>query len=156
MKSLRIVWQRLVDPRGQTCDRCQATYASLRQAVTKLERALRPLGIEVALEARDIDQGTFVADPSQSNRIWIGEKPLEEWLGASVESSPCCSVCGDAECRTIRLGNEEFEAVPSELILQAALMAAARLVGVGERDSGTASAAACCSDERERSSRCCP
>jgi anti-sigma factor RsiW len=43
MKSLPIVWQRLVSPDGQTCDRCSATYQEMQQAVSKLKEALRPL-----------------------------------------------------------------------------------------------------------------
>jgi len=68
----------------------------------------------------------FTKDPLQSNRIWIGEKSLEEWLGASVGKSPCCDVCGDAQCLTISLG-DTFEAIPEELIIRAALLAAAEL-----------------------------
>ena len=37
MKSLSIIWQRLVDSNGQTCDRCGATYTELEKAVKYLE-----------------------------------------------------------------------------------------------------------------------
>jgi hypothetical protein len=94
MKSLPIVWQRLVSPDGKTCDRCDSTYQEMRRAVGKLTEALRPLGIEPILEIRQIDEKSFRTDPSESNRIWIGGKPMEEWLGANVGSSLCCSVCG--------------------------------------------------------------
>ncbi len=146
MKSLPIVWQRLVDPGGQTCDRCGATYEGLQQAVAKLEEVLRPLGIEPTLETREMDRDSFKADPSQSNRVWIAGKPIEEWLSARVASSPCCSVCGDSECRTIELGNDVFEAIPSELILKAALIAASQLVGPTTRDSSSECKPECCSD----------
>ena len=43
MKSLPTVWQRLVSPDGQTCDRCSATYQEMQRAVGKLKEALRPL-----------------------------------------------------------------------------------------------------------------
>jgi hypothetical protein len=128
-KSLPIVWQRLVDPGGQTCERCGTTYKELQQALVKLKEILRPLDIEPTLEIREIERASFEADPSQSNRIWIADEPIENWLGARVASTPCCSVCGDSECRTIELGNEVFEAIPSELILKAALVAASQLVG---------------------------
>jgi hypothetical protein len=87
------------------------------------------LGIAPSLENREIDSASFETDPSQSNRIWIADEPIENWLGSRVGSTPCCSVCGDSECRTIELENQVFEAIPSELILKAALVAASQLVG---------------------------
>ena len=129
MESLSIVWQRLVNSNGQTCERCGATYEELEQAVNKLETVLKPLGIEPTIEVREIGIATFTSDPTQSNRIWIDDKPLEEWLSASVSSSPCCNVCGDSKCRTIELENEVFETIPAELILKAGLIAAANKIG---------------------------
>ena len=101
MKSLPIVWQRLVNSDGRTCDRCDATYQEMQRAVRTLTEALRPLGIEPILEIRQIDEESFRANPSESNRIWIAGKPVEEWLGANVGSSRCCSVCAGSECRTV-------------------------------------------------------
>jgi hypothetical protein len=128
MKGLRIVWQRLVNTGGQTCDRCDATYDALARAIAKLKDALGPLGLEPTLETKEIDEESFKADPSVSNRIWIAGRPLEEWLGATVGASRCCSVCGESECRTVEVGGTVFEAVPEELILKAALVAAAQVL----------------------------
>lgn len=128
MKPLRIVWQRLVSAEGQTCDRCGATYDGLQRATAKLKAALSPLGVEATLETKEIDEGSFKADPSLSNRIWIADRPLEEWLAGTTGSSRCCSVCGDSECRTIEVGGTVFEAIPEELILKAALVAAAQML----------------------------
>ena len=112
VKQLRIAWQRLVDAKGRTCDRCDATYEERRRAFDKLKEALRPLGIEPALEIREIDKKTFEAKPAESNRIWIAGRPMEEWLGARVGSSPCCSVCGESQCRTVQVGSTTHEAIP--------------------------------------------
>ena len=128
MKPLSIVWQRLVDASGRTCERCGSTQESLERAVAKLKSALAPLGMEPTLEAGEIDQAEFKRDPSASNRIWIAGRPLEEWLGASTGSSQCCSVCGDADCRTVEMGDTVYEAVPEELIVQAALAAASQAI----------------------------
>ena len=68
MKPLSIVWQRLVNSDGQTCDRCGATYEELEQAIKKLETSLKPLGIEPTIEIREIDSASFARDPAQSNR----------------------------------------------------------------------------------------
>lgn len=130
MKSLPIVWQRLVSSDGKTCDRCNATYREIQRAVSKLTEALRPLGIEPSLEIREIGEKSFKATPSESNRIWIAGRPMEEWLGATVGSSRCCSVCGDSECRTIEVGGARFEAIPEKLFLKAVLIASSQLLDI--------------------------
>jgi Domain of unknown function (DUF2703) len=128
MKELAIVWQRLVSEEGKTCDRCGATQIELERAVKVLQEVLRPLDIDPVLENRKIDDATFRADPSLSNRIAIDGKPMEEWLNANVGSSPCCSVCGDAECRTVQIGRTTFETIPERLVVRAGLIAAAHLL----------------------------
>src|SRR6516225_3089709 len=97
MKSLPIVWQRLISD-GKTCDRCAATQHEVEDAIRTLEDALRPLGIVPKLEAHELDPESFQLQPTESNRIWIAGKPLEEWLDATVGTSRCGSVCGDSEC----------------------------------------------------------
>lgn len=143
MKTLEIRWQRLVDEAGRTCERCGATGQSVRAAARQLGESLEPLGIGVRLTQDPVGPAAFSADPSQSNRIWIAGRPLEQWLGAGVASSPCCTVCGDAECRTLELGGRVYEAVPTELIVGAGLRAAAEMLvppGWGRDQGGPA----CC------------
>jgi Domain of unknown function (DUF2703) len=141
MKPLTIVWQRLVKD-GETCGRCGSTREAVTGALAKLEAALGPLGIQPVLETRVLDEAAFRADPSASNRIWIADKPMEEWLGASVGMSPCCSVCGDLPCRTMEVAGTSFEAIPEDLIVKATLIAAARMV---EPTQPQAASSACCS-----------
>ena len=128
MKVLPIIWKRLVSSDGKTCDRCNSTNQEMQRAVSKLKEVLGPLGIEPTLETREIDEEEFEANPSESNRIWIAGRPMEEWLGARVGSSRCCSVCGESECRTVEVGGTTFEAIPEELFLKAALAASAQLL----------------------------
>jgi Domain of unknown function (DUF2703) len=128
MVSLPIIWQRLVSTGGKTCDRCEATHQAIERAFGALKEALRPLGIEPILETRALDEQSFKADPSESNRIWIAGRPMEEWLGAKVGSSRCCSVCGESECRTVEIVGRTFEAIPEKLFLKAALIASAQLL----------------------------
>jgi hypothetical protein len=135
---LPILWQRLVKD-GATCDRCGGTQVELQIALARLEAELRPLGIEPVLELRAIDEATFAADPSASNRIWIAGEPLEAWLGAGVGSSRCCAACGDADCRTVTVGDATFETIPADLIVQAAL----RAVGKRVEAQGAAPSCAC-------------
>lgn len=126
MKSLPIVWQRLVT-NGATCPRCADTGDALQGAMQALTEALAPLGMVPELELRELDEPSFQAEPSASNRIWIAGKPMEEWLQGSVGTSQCCSVCGDAECRTVAVDGQTFEAIPQDLLVKAALIAALTL-----------------------------
>jgi hypothetical protein len=103
----------------------------MEHAVARLKQSLRPLGIEPKLEIREMDERSFKSNPSESNRVWIAGRPMEEWLGANVGSSPCCSVCGTSECRTVEAEGAVFEAIPERLFLRAALVAASRLLSLG-------------------------
>lgn len=131
MKQLSILWRRLVNSQGDTCDRCNATYQEIKHSVEKLKQCLRPLGIDPILKIEPIDEKSFKANPSESNRIWIAEKPIEEWLSASIGSSPCCSVCGKTECRTIQISGNNFEVIPEKIIISAALVATSHLLITG-------------------------
>lgn len=150
MPTLHVVWQRLVDDHGQTCDRCGATEASVETAVEKLSRALAELDIEVVLEKRTISPSAFRQDPLASNRIWIAGEPLETWLSASSGQSRCCDTCGDRDCRTLTIDGQTYEAVPVELIVKAGLLAGAQSLHDSPqrtcctRDSPSDKTDACC------------
>lgn len=94
---------------GDTCDRCGATQAELRRALAKLERALRPLGIEPTLEVPAIDEATFRAEPLDSDRVWSGGCPLEAWLGAAAGRNRYRAACGGADCRAVEPGGRVIE-----------------------------------------------
>lgn len=144
MKTLSIIWQRLVTAEGATCDRCGGTQDAILAALPRLKQALAPLGIEPQLETRAISLDAFKAAPAESNRIWIGDKSLEEWLGASSGQSVCCNACEGQECRTVELNGVSYETVPEELIVRAGLLAASELLGAQQ--------ASCCSPSNNR---CC-
>lgn len=151
MKVLKIRWERLVDEKGQTCDRCGTTEKAIEDAVKKLKLSLRELQIDVVLEKNAIGLSTFSKDPLQSNRIWIADKLIEEWLSATTGQSKCCSTCQDSDCRTITVNGRTYEAVPVELIVKAGLLAGAQLFQ-GEPQS------TCCppKDLPKEKQKCCP
>lgn len=128
MKDLTITWQRLIDATGSTCPRCAGTQQEVQRAVERLRAALEPLGVRPVLETREIDTDAFLQQPDQSNRIWIGGRPLEDWLGARSGSSPCCDACGDEECRTLEINGTRHEVVPEALLVRAGLIAASQLL----------------------------
>ena len=125
--TLPIVWQRLVSD-GETCPRCGSTQGAIERAVATLTEVLRPLSIEPTLETIALDQATFDEAPTESNRIWIAGRPLEDWIEAQVVTSQCCSVCGNTNCRTLQVDGASYEAVPDTLIVKAGLAAAATMV----------------------------
>jgi hypothetical protein len=133
VKTIIIRWRRLVDEEDKTCPRCGSTGETVRSAANKLKKAMAELGIEVLLKTETLNFPMFTKDPLQSNRIWVGEKPLEEWIGATVGQSPCCDVCADSECRTLSIGNDTYEEIPEKFIIQAGLLAAASFFQIDGR-----------------------
>lgn len=127
MRSLPIRWQRLIKD-GRTCTRCGDTEVEVRAAAETLRQVLAPLGIEPHLELAEVEEATFAARPLESNRIWIADRPMEDWLSGSVGSSRCCSVCGDSDCRTLEIRGTTFETIPARLIVKAGLLAAAEVL----------------------------
>jgi Domain of unknown function (DUF2703) len=150
LEPLPIVWQRLVKD-GETCERCGSTHQELLAALAQLEPALQPLGIRPVLQTLVLDEPSFRADSSASNRIWIGGRPMEDWLGARAGSSPCCAVCGDLPCRTFEIGGHSFEAVPQNLVVKAALIAAAGMIESSRSGAGLASS---CASEGANTTEC--
>jgi len=128
MKTLTVVWQRLVDAGGSTCPRCGATQQAVERTVERLKAALEPLGVTPVLEAREIAPTAFQAQPLESNRIWIAGRPLEDWLQGTSGASRCCDACGDADCRTVEVDGATYEAIPESLLVRAALIAASQLL----------------------------
>lgn len=133
MKTLTIKWQRLVGDNGQTCDRCGTTQGEVHKAHALLRKSLSPLGIDVVLEEKALGKAAAAKNIAESNRIWVAGKPLETWLGARAgesECTSCGSLCGEGvECRTVVVGANTYESIPSELIVKAGLLAAAEIVG---------------------------
>ena len=127
-KTLVIRWQRLVNEKGETCDRCGNTERSIDEAHRLLAASLKPLGMQVTLEKTPLTLAQFKLELSESNRIWVGDAPLEKILDAKTGESPCCGSCGDSNCRTVIVDGRTYETIPPELIVRAGLRVAADLV----------------------------
>ena len=124
---LKIKWKRLIS-KGETCRRCGSTEQGLRKAVSTLKKSLTPLGIEVILEKEELSATEFKKDPLQSNRIWINNQSLEDWIEGRVGHCPCCDVCSPHDCRTVEVEGQIYETIPAEIIIKAGLLAASQLV----------------------------
>jgi hypothetical protein len=133
-KTLVIRWQRLVDEAGDTCGRCGNTEGALDEAQRLLAASLKPLGMRVRVIKSQLTGEQFKLDPSESNRIWIGEETLETILGAKTGmsvcagTSVCAGVCGGSPCRTTVVDGQSYETIPAELIVRAGLHVAADLL----------------------------
>ncbi|MBK8267800.1 MAG: DUF2703 domain-containing protein [Planctomycetes bacterium] len=127
-KTIVIRWQRLVDDKGDTCDRCGNTEQAVEEARRLLTASLKPLGMRVQVVKTSLTEEQFKHAPSESNRIWIGDASLDKILDAKTGDSPCCGSCGDSNCRTMVVDGQTYEAIPPELIVRAGLRVAADLV----------------------------
>lgn len=126
-KILKVKWQRLLHD-GETCPRCKSTGDEVEKAVGILKESLKPVNIEVVLEKEALTDKQFKNDTLESNRIWINEIPIEDYIGGKVGQSTCCDVCGPHECRTVNVGKEVLETIPFDTIVKAALIAASSMV----------------------------
>lgn len=125
-KILTISWQRLITE-GNTCPRCGSTENELDNAVQQLKEKLASLEIDVILEKKELSLEEFKKDPVESNRILFNGHSLEDVIGAKTGQSQCCDVCGDEECRTVEIGGQSHETIPSEIIVKAGLKVAVDL-----------------------------
>lgn len=121
MKKIEITWQRLVDEKGDTCDRCNKTYLNLESAIEKLKPLLDTIGIEVSFNKKTLSMEEFKKHPLSSNVIIINGKKIEDILNLKIGQSSCCGPCGDSECRTIIDESEEKEEIEERLIIKAFL-----------------------------------
>lgn len=121
-KELVISWQRLISE-GDTCPRCGSTEGELGKAVLELKEKLKSRGIEVILKKQELTLEEFKKNPLSSNEIMLNGQSLENLLDAKTGHSKCCDVCGDEECRTIEMGEKDYETIPASLIVEAGLKA---------------------------------
>jgi hypothetical protein len=87
------------------------------------------------LEKKGLSVSEFKKDPLQSNRIWINNRPIEDYIEAKVGESSCCDVCGPHACRTVEIGEKVYETIPSEIIIKAGIAIASQLVNLKKRES---------------------
>lgn len=120
MNVLEIEWRHL-DKNGKTCDRCSDTGETLRNAYDSLVRDLLPKGWEVRLKE------TILSDQEipESNSIYLNGIAIEKLLPKARKSENCCVSCSEllgvpAMCRTIQKDGQIFEAIPADMILEAA------------------------------------
>lgn len=82
--TLKIKWKRLIS-KAETCPRCGSTEEEIKKAVLILKQSFAPLEIKVILEKEQVSVTEFKKDPLQSNRIWLNNRLVEEWIGVGLK-----------------------------------------------------------------------
>ncbi|MFH1059516.1 MAG: DUF2703 domain-containing protein [Pseudomonadota bacterium] len=123
MRRLEIEWKHL-DKDGRTCERCADTGDTVRRVVEELSSDLEPRGWAVTFKETLLTE----TEIPQSNMILLNGIPLEDILPQASKSENCCSSCEEllglpTLCRTIEYQGKTYEAIPPELIREAALQA---------------------------------
>lgn len=122
MLRLDIEWRHLVAD-GNTCERCDATGAALRAALTNLRTEIQAAGVAVHLHEVPLGPGQL----AESNLILLNGRALEDWLGAQSTQTHCASCCemiGEKVCcRAVELDGRLYEAIPEMMIRKAAYAA---------------------------------
>jgi len=132
-KVLTIAWQHSPEKEGTKCEKCLAKKAEIQKAYESLKNSLPSLGIQVALTEEPVKTMSCGMVLSQSSKICIGGRMLEEWLGAELGPGTCGKGCtrapGEAQCVSLKLEGETYEVVPADLIVKAGLVAASDMLG---------------------------
>ncbi|WP_457674121.1 DUF2703 domain-containing protein [Thiolapillus sp.] len=121
MNRLEIEWKHL-DKSGNTCIRCSDTGEALQQAIEKLSRECRSSGWEIEFRETKLS----VHEIAESNMILFNGRAIEDILPKAKASESHCPSCGEftgdssTSCRTVKLGVDTYEGIPSSLIRQAA------------------------------------
>ncbi|MCB1758235.1 MAG: DUF2703 domain-containing protein [Gammaproteobacteria bacterium] len=116
MKTIDIEWRHL-RVEGETCERCAATGALLRELVANLNRECAPRDVRVTLTETPLGPESV----EESNRVLIDGRPLEAGIPAIRVGSSACASCSDLtgsdeQCRTLELDGRTFEVPPAYLI----------------------------------------
>lgn len=120
MKTLSIEWKH-IDRDGRTCSRCADTGASTRKAVRQLNQRCRTDGVKVKFRETKLPASRI----KESNAILLNGVPLEKMLAKTKAGQDRCGSCSDlleteTQCRTVSHNGKTLEAIPSDLIFQAA------------------------------------
>lgn len=120
MKTLTIEWKHL-EQDGVTCIRCGDTGRSLRSAVRDMRRQCRRCGVAIKFIETKLPADSL----QDSNTILFNGVPLEIGLGDAKVGANDCDSCstlvGEAsQCRTVERRGKTYDAIPEEMIWEAA------------------------------------
>ncbi len=121
MQKLLIEWK-YFDKGGVTCKRCSQTGSNLGDVIKQVKNEYASKGIEIEYKETKLPESRM----SESNRVIINGKLLENLIPDAQVGENHCDSCSDliddpsgCNCRTVKLGDDIYEAIPAELIRQA-------------------------------------
>lgn len=125
MKTLLIEWKHF-NKGSATCERCSLTGDNLKVIIKELKKKIHTFGINIEYRETKLTE----ANMDQSNQVIIDGMPIENLVPDTVVDQNYCSSCsglianpGSCNCRTIKQGENTYEAIPKELIKTAILNA---------------------------------
>jgi len=126
-KELVIEWKHIGNEIEKTAEEFEETGMTLSAVLAEIRMLLEMEGVGVR-----VDETVLPDDaPAGSESLLFNGIPIEVLLeGVEVTATACscascdsCETCGEEECRTLRYSDEEYEAIPPELIGRAAAKA---------------------------------
>jgi len=118
MKKLEIEWKHY-DKEGKTCVRCKSTGQNIEEALQKISEDVSYKNIEIDYKETILS----ASEMPDSNTVIINGRKLEDILSAETSENYChscsCLADSDTNCRTIKFGNENYDSIPKEMILEA-------------------------------------
>lgn len=119
-KTLIIEWKHIGNTVTGTCERCSLTGGAILDVLEELQPYFRQKNVTARFRETVLPDARI----EDSNQVIINGTPLEGYLSdARVVQTPCCSCAcitgqDEAECRAIDVGDERYEAIPTELLKQ--------------------------------------
>jgi hypothetical protein len=123
VSSLHIEWKHF-EKDGTTCERCGDTGQTLNETVESLRGELAKQNIALTFAETILPEGGI----PESNSILFNGAPLETLIPGAKTSENHCRSCSELTghetlCRTVKVGDALYEAIPGTLIRQAAYRA---------------------------------
>lgn len=121
MQKLFIEWKHF-DKGGATCKRCSQTGSNLETVIKHLKDEFVSKGIDIQLKETKLPESRM----TESNQVLIDGVLLEKLIPNAHVGENHCDSCSDliddpsgCNCRTVKHGDDVYEAIPSDLIKQA-------------------------------------
>ncbi len=131
-KKMTIVleWQPPASEVCRQCQQCGVGDQEVQRAFLMLKERLAEKGFDI-----QVVEKKGAAPLPNTCGMKVCDVPLEVWLDARTEATPCQGAADkgdpDGMRRTIRVGNQGFATVPADLMVRAGLMAADHMIENG-------------------------
>jgi len=128
---LTVEWQKADSDACLGCKNSGAREQDIKKAFDELSRKLAAKGIRVELVEKKAVVDTSKPEMA-SGLMWVGNEPVESWLGASTQSK-VCPACPTGPRgyghlhKTLIVDGQVYDPIPVDLMVRAGLSAADQL-----------------------------